>query len=103
MEFLGAQITKMCEENKWDMVRASRRGPSFSHVFFEDDIMLFAKANTKNCNAIMEVINNFCNLVGQKVNYGKSRVFFSPNAPQGRKGLCVGDWGSLQPIILVDI
>ena len=75
----------MCEENKWDMVRASRRGPSFSHVFFADDIMLFAKANTKNCNAIMEVINNFCNLVGQKVNYGKSRVFFSPNVTARRK------------------
>ena len=75
----------MCEENKWDMVRASRRGPSFSHVFFADDIMLFAKANTKNCNAIMEVINNFCNLAGQKFNYGKSRVFFSPNVTARRK------------------
>lgn len=40
MEFLGAQITKMCEENKWDMVKASRRGPIFSHVFFAYDIML---------------------------------------------------------------
>ena len=79
MEFLGAQITKMCEDNKWDMVRASRGGPSFSHVFFADDIMLFAKANSKNCNAIMEVLNNFCNLAGQKVNYCKSRIFFSPN------------------------
>ena len=70
MEFLGAQITKMCEDNKWDMVKASRSGPSFSHVFFADDIMIFAKANTKNCNAIMEVLNNFCNLAGQKVNHG---------------------------------
>ena len=85
MEFLGAQITKMCEDNKWDMVRASRSGPSFSHVFFVDDIMLFAKANTKNCNAIMEVLNNFCNLAGQKVNYCKSRIFFSPNVTARRK------------------
>ena len=85
MEFLGAQITKMCEDNKWDMVRASRSGPSFSHVFFVDDIMLFAKANTKNCNAIMEVLNNFCNLAGQNVNYCKSRIFFSPNVTTRRK------------------
>ena len=85
MEFLGAQITKMCEDNKWDMVRASRGGPSFSHVFFANDIMLFAKANSKNCNAIMEVLNNFCNLAGQKVNYCKSRIFFSPNVTDQRK------------------
>ncbi|XP_030958826.1 uncharacterized protein LOC115980745 [Quercus lobata] len=85
MEFLGAQITKMCEDNKWDMVRASRNGPSFSHVLFADDILLFAKANTKNCNSIMEVLNNFCNLAGQKVNYGKSRIFFSPNVPARRR------------------
>ena len=75
----------MCEDNKWDMVRASRSGPSFSHVFFVDDIMLFAKANTKNCNAIMEVLNNFCNLAGQNVNYCKSRIFFSPNVTTRRK------------------
>ena len=24
MEFLGAQITKMCEEKRWDMIKASR-------------------------------------------------------------------------------
>ena len=85
MEFLGAQITRMCEENRWDMIKASWNGPSFSHVFFADDILLFAKANSKNCNAIIEVLSNFCNLAGQKVNYGKSRVFFSPNVTGRRK------------------
>ena len=85
MEFLGAYITKMCEEKKWDMVKASRSGPSFSHVFFADDIMLFSKANSKNCNAIIEVLNNFCNLAGQKVNNCKSRIFFSPNVSNRRK------------------
>lgn len=85
MEFLRAQITKMYEENKWDTVKASRRGPSFSRVFFADDIILFAKANAKNCNAILEVLNNFCNLAGQRVNYGKSRVFFSSNVTANRK------------------
>ena len=52
----------MCEDKKWHTVKASRGGPSFSYVFFADDIMLFAEANSKNCNAIIEVLNNFCNL-----------------------------------------
>ncbi|KAK7856937.1 hypothetical protein CFP56_020980 [Quercus suber] len=62
MEFLGAQITKTCEDKRWDKVKASKNHPSFSHVFYADDLMLFAKANAKNCEAILEDLNNFCNL-----------------------------------------
>ena len=79
----------MCEDRRWDKVRASRSGPSFSHVFFADDLMLFAKADYKNCEAIIEVLDNFCNLVGQKVNYTKSKILFSSNVTRGRvRGIC---------------
>ena len=73
-EFLGAQITSMCEDKRWDKVRASRSGPSFSHVFFANDLMLFAKVDYKNCEAIIEELDNFCNLAGQKVNITKSKI-----------------------------
>ena len=85
MEFFGAQITNMCEGKRWDRMKASRNGPSFSHVLFVDDLMLFAKANHKNCEAIIEVLNNFCNLASQKVNLRKSKILFSPNVSRRRK------------------
>ena len=85
MEFLGAQITSMCKGKRWDRMKASRNGPSFSHVFFADDLKLFTKANHKNCEAVIEVLDNFCNLAGQKVNLGKSKILFSPNVPRRRK------------------
>lgn len=73
----------------WDKTKASKNGPSFSHIFFANDILLFAKANAKNCTAILEIMNNFCSLARQKVNHGKSRVFFSPNVIARRKrNLC---------------
>ena len=84
MEFLGAQISAMCEEKRWDKIKASKNGPSFSHIFYADDLMLFAKANSKNCNAILEVLENFCNMAAQRINVNKSRIFFSPNV-SGRK------------------
>ena len=89
IEFLGAQIDSMCENNRLDKIKASKNCPSFSHVFFADDLMLFVKANAKNCEAIIEVLDTFCKLAGQKVNLAKSRVLFSPNVPRRcKRSIC---------------
>ena len=82
----------MCEGKMWDRMKASRNGPSFSHVLFVDDLMLFAKANHKNCEAIIEVLNNFCNLASQKVNLRKSKILFSPNVSRRRKRFILERW-----------
>jgi len=51
MEVLSAFIVEKCEEKLWDPVRASRGGIAFSHLFFADNLVLFAKANQKSCRA----------------------------------------------------
>jgi len=58
---------------------------TFSHLFFADDIVLFAKSNADNYITIREVLDNFCNLSGQTVSEAKSRVYFSPNVDQDNK------------------
>ena len=89
MEFLGAQITSMCENKRWDKIKASKNGSSFSHLFFVDNLMLFARANSQNCVAIVEVLDNFCKLAGQKVNLAKSRILFSPNVSRRcKRSIC---------------
>jgi ribonuclease HI len=85
MEFLGALIDRKCDSGDWTKVKASRGGPGFSHVFFADDLLLFAKANDRNCAAIVNVLDEFCSMSGQKVSYTKSRIFFSPNVPVSTK------------------
>ena len=82
----------MCEGNRWDRMKASRNGPSFSYVFFADDLMLFAKANHKNCEAIIEVLDNFCNFAGQKLTSGSLRFFFLLMFLEGRRGIFVERW-----------
>lgn len=74
MEFLGQLIQEKCEAKVWCLVKASRSGPPFSHLFFADDLMLFTKANAENCIAIREVLDNFYSLSGQTVSEAKSRV-----------------------------
>ena len=85
MEFLSAQITSMCKERRWDKMQASRHEPSFAHVFFANDLMLFVKTDHKNCEAVIEVLDNLCNFAGQKVNSGKSEILFSPDVTRRRK------------------
>ena len=85
MEFLGQLIQEKCEAKMWCPVKAPRSGHSFSHLFFANDLVLFAKANVKNCSAIREVLDTFCRCSGQTVSDTKSRVCFSPNINQDDK------------------
>ena len=82
MEFLGQLIQEKYEAKVWSLVKASRSGPSFSHLFFADDLVLFTKANAVNCNAIREVMDTFCKCSGQTMCDSKSRVYFSSNIDQ---------------------
>ena len=78
MEVLGTLIVEKCEESCGTPCRLPG-GVAFSHLFFTDDLILFAKADVKNCMAIRDVLDNFCMLSGQKFSAEKSRMFFSPN------------------------
>ena len=89
MDFLVQLIEEKCSTNKWKPVRANRSGVAFSHLFFANDLILFAKANPKNCAAIREVLDLFCSKSGQSVNGVKSRVYFSPNVDRdSREDFC---------------
>ncbi|XP_075649704.1 uncharacterized protein LOC142620183 [Castanea sativa] len=89
MEVLGFLISLRCEEKLWDLAHASRGGLAFSHLFFADDLVLFAKANLKNYISVRETLDTLCELSGQKVHLNKSKVHFSPNtSPETREELC---------------
>ena len=60
MDFLSQLIQEGCEAGLWKPVKVSRSGPSFSHLFFADDLVLFAKATPENCEVVKEVLDMFC-------------------------------------------
>ncbi|XP_030923186.1 uncharacterized protein LOC115950077 [Quercus lobata] len=88
MEVLEALLEEKCKAKLWNSIKASQGNPEFSHVFFADDLMLFTKADRKNCTAIRDVLDFFCELSEQKISTKKSRVYFSPNVdPEKRTEL----------------
>ena len=57
--------------------------------FFADDLLLFAKANTRNSEAILGVLDSFCGISRQKISKGKSRIVFSLNVDaQSKISIC---------------
>lgn len=89
MEVLGHLIEEKCRDKEWIPVKASRSEIAFSHLFFADDLVLFARADGSNCLAVREALDEFCTKSGQSVSESKSRVFFSPNVDRDtREALC---------------
>ena len=56
IEYLGHLIGDKCAVKVWNLVKTSKNGPSFLHLFFVDDLVLFVGADLENCLAINEVL-----------------------------------------------
>ncbi|XP_075633855.1 uncharacterized protein LOC142606378 [Castanea sativa] len=79
MEYLGHLIEQKCVNGDWIPLKASKDNLGFSHLLFADDIILFNKADMRGCEAILDVLENFCRESGQKISPDKFRIYFSPN------------------------
>lgn len=79
IERLSHMITEVVNRGDWKGIRVSNEGPDISHLFFVDDMVLFAKATNDQIKMILECLDNFCKCSGQKVNKHKSNIFFSNN------------------------
>ncbi|PNY07262.1 ribonuclease H [Trifolium pratense] len=72
------------DDGLWKSVRLSRNGPPLSHLFFADDVLLFAKATKSQALNIASRLKSFADYSGLQVNVSKSKVFFSSNIRRGK-------------------
>ncbi|KAE8691145.1 hypothetical protein F3Y22_tig00110893pilonHSYRG01320 [Hibiscus syriacus] len=79
MKRLGHSIRKCVEEGDWKGYYFSRQGLSISHLFFADDLMLYAKADLHHAEIIEKTLKEFGYFLGHKVSKRKTRIYFSPN------------------------
>lgn len=88
MERLSRMIDEAIVAHSWTPISISKSGPKISHLFFADDLTLFARADSNNCNTIASILHTFCEISGQKLNLSKSRVLFSRNCSQEMINQC---------------
>ena len=77
MERLSHAINKLVSKGLWKPITLSKHGPLFSHLFFADDLLLFAKAIEEHIKIILDCFDSFCTISGQKVSLNKSSIAFS--------------------------
>jgi len=85
MERLGEMIQEEVRVGRWLPLQVSANGPTISHLFFADDVLLFAKSKPSQERLINNILDDFCSISGLKVSLDKSRVFASAGVTRRRK------------------
>ncbi|XP_028805357.1 uncharacterized protein LOC114760258 [Neltuma alba] len=74
----GHLIQGAVDSGEWRPFQLNKHGTAISHLFFADDLILFSEANMEQAGIMKATLDDFCALLGQRVNASKTRVFFSP-------------------------
>lgn len=69
-------MNKRCRPSK-----VARLGPKVSHLIFAKDLLPFGEVLTRQARVMEDLLEQFCEELGQRVNLEKSRVWFSPTTP----------------------
>ncbi|KAL6145048.1 hypothetical protein ACLB2K_055736 [Fragaria x ananassa] len=97
MEPLIREFNKLADKprNQVGIVSAPR-GPRISNLVFADDCLIFAKATRRGARNILKTLSDFATASGQKINFHKSSLYFSPNVCGSRKNDIVNILGIQQ-------
>lgn len=88
MERLSRSIEHVVLRRDWYPINISRGDPKVSHIFFADDLTLFARSNRKNYETILAFLEDFNVALGKEVNFLISKVIFSANYKDDWANLC---------------
>lgn len=79
MEFLSQKMEQSMDLILWKPFRLGQSRLNMPHLLFANDILLIARADYQNASTINQVLTEFGNISGLKINLAKSKIFFSEN------------------------
>lgn len=66
------------------------------HLVFEDDSLLFCKANSQECQQLVEILHLYEAVSGKKINTDKFSIFFSANMEEEKRNETLNILGPMQ-------
>ncbi|KAK9169650.1 hypothetical protein Syun_001790 [Stephania yunnanensis] len=79
MENLSQAIDIAVSSGSWKAPSIGDENNQISHLFFADDLILFAEATVEHMKVVENILNDFCQASGHRISKDKSQLFFSPN------------------------
>ena len=87
-ELLARQFVAACRHrDKLIGVPIGHSGIRTPFLTFADDTIIFAKASNESCHSIRSILDKYCAMSGQLVNYHKSSFQVTANVPNSEKCL----------------
>ena len=87
LETLSHMITQATMDKNWTPFWVGKDKVIVSHLMFADDLLIFGRVDESTTFTVRDILRNFCQALGQKINESKSRLIFSPNTPTEQKSL----------------
>ena len=84
-ECLNSLILKAANEGSIHGFASSRRGPKLTHLLFVDDSLLFCRSTKSECQKVLEILAAYESMSGQKINKGKTSIFFSKSTTEAMR------------------
>ncbi|KAK5776842.1 hypothetical protein PVK06_044807 [Gossypium arboreum] len=97
MEWLSHNIHAAIGAGNWTPIRLALNGPPLSHLFFADDLILFGHAEEHQAQIIKNILDDFCNYSGHKINIRKTNIFFSKGVDSNSRK-CISSFFGFQEV-----
>lgn len=78
-EAFSSLLNSAEQDGQLEGVKVWRNAPSFNHLLFADDSLIFLKASEDSALHLQSILNLYENCSGQTINVDKSAIMFSKN------------------------
>ena len=83
-EVLSRLFIRAEKESLISGIKVAKRAPGISHFFFVDDIFIFTGSIIQEAREIKEILEEYCEVSGQMINFNKSVTSLSKGACRNR-------------------